>query len=92
MLSCFGCIRLFVTLWTVAHQIALSMGFSRQEYCSGLPCLPPGDLPDPGIKASTLTSPAASSLPLVPPIKTDKTEYIQSIPWKLLPCLKIKVL
>ena len=40
----------FVTLWTIAHQAPLSMGFSRQEYWSGLPCLPPGDLPNPGIK------------------------------------------
>ena len=36
--------------WTVAHQAPLSMGFSRQEYWSGLPCPPPGDLPDPGIE------------------------------------------
>ena len=57
MLSCFGRIRLFVTLWTVAHQIPLSMGFSRQEYCSGLSCLPPGDLPDPGINSTCLMSP-----------------------------------
>ena len=40
-------IRLFVTLWTVARQALLSMGFSRQEYWSGLPFPPPGDLPDP---------------------------------------------
>ena len=40
---------LFVTPWTVAHQASLSMGFPRQEYWSGLPCPPPGDLPDPGI-------------------------------------------
>ena len=46
------------TLWTVACQALLFMEFSRQEYWSGLPCLPPGDLPDPGIKASSLTSPA----------------------------------
>ena len=37
-----------VTPWTIAHQIPLSMGFSRQEYWSGLPCPSPGDLPDPG--------------------------------------------
>ena len=43
------------TLWTIAHQAPLSMGFSRHESCSGLLCLPPGDLPDPGIKS---TSPA----------------------------------
>ena len=39
-------------------QVPLSMGFSRQEYWSGLPCLPPGNLPDPGIKPMSLTSPA----------------------------------
>ena len=37
---------LFVTPWTVGHQAPLSLGFSRQEYWSGLPCMPPGDLPD----------------------------------------------
>ena len=46
------------TLETVAHQAPLSMGFSRQEYWSGLPCCPPEDLPDPGIKLPFLTSPA----------------------------------
>ena len=39
-----------VILWTVAHQAPLSMGFTRQEYWSGLPCPPPGDVPYPGIK------------------------------------------
>ena len=43
-------VRLFATLWTVALQAPLSMGFSRQEYWSGLPFPSPGDLPDPGIK------------------------------------------
>ena len=45
------------TLWTVVHQTPLSMGFSRQEYLSGLPCPFPGDLPDPGIEpvSPTLT-------------------------------------
>ena len=41
---------MFVTPWTVAHQAPLSMGFSRQEYWSGLPFPSPGDLPNPGIK------------------------------------------
>ena len=50
MLSHFSCVPLFVTLWSVAHQTPLSMGFSRQEYWGGLPCSPPGDLPNPGIK------------------------------------------
>ena len=55
----------FVTPWTVAHQAPLSMGFSRQKYWSGLPCPPPGDLPDPGIEPK---SPAlqADSLPCEP--------------------------
>ena len=54
MLSHFSCVRLFAALWTVAHQAPLSMGFSRQEYWSGLPCPPLGDLPDQGIEALTL--------------------------------------
>ena len=56
ILSRFSHIRLFVTLWTVAQQALLSMGFPRQEYCSGLPGPPPGDVPDPGIKFSSLIS------------------------------------
>ena len=43
-------VPLFATPWTVAHQVPLSMGFSRQEYWSGLPFPSPGDLPDPGIE------------------------------------------
>ena len=45
-----SCPNLFVTPWTVAHHAPLSVGFSRQEYWSELPCSPPGDLPHPGIK------------------------------------------
>ena len=44
--------------WTVALQASLSMGFSRQEYWSGLPCTPPGDIPDQGIELTSLRSPA----------------------------------
>ena len=51
-------VQLFVTPWTVAHKTPLSMKFSRQEYLSGLPFPPPGDLPNPGIKL------ASNSLPL----------------------------
>ena len=43
-------VRLFATPWTLAHQAPPSMGFSRQEYWSGLPFSSPGDLPDPGIE------------------------------------------
>ena len=46
------------TLWTVSHQALQSMGFSRQEYSSGLPCPPPGDLPNRGIGSVSLMSPA----------------------------------
>ena len=49
---------LFVTPWTVAHQAPLSMGFSRQEYWSGLPYSYPRDLPDPGTEASSPKSAA----------------------------------
>ena len=66
VLSHFSSIWLFVTLWTVTHQAPLSMGFSRQEYWSGLPCPPPGDLPDPGIELVPPASPVLQmdSLPL----------------------------
>ena len=47
-------VQLFETPWTVAHQATLSMGFSRQEYWSGLPFPTPGDVPDTGIKHSCL--------------------------------------
>ena len=66
MLSCFSHVRLFATLWTIACQASLSIGFSRQEYWSGLPWPPPGDLPDPGIEPASPASPAfqVDSLPL----------------------------
>ena len=57
MLSHFSCVRLFAALWTVTHQALLSIGFFRQECSSGLPCPPPGNLPDPGIKSKSLKSP-----------------------------------
>ena len=50
-------IRLFATLWTVAHQVPLSIGFIRQEYWSGLPFPPPGDLPFSGIEPESPVSP-----------------------------------
>ena len=57
--SCFSHVQLFATLCTVAHKVPLNMGFSRQEYWSGLSCPPPGDLPDPWIEPS---SPVALAL------------------------------
>ena len=86
MLSCFSCVQLLATLWTVAHQAPLSMGFSRQEYWSGLPCPPPGDLPDPGIEYTSLMSPAlaggllAGSLPLASP----QQSYLTGLKFLLL--------
>ena len=58
VLSCFSCVQLFVTVGSVAHQAPLSMGFSKQEYWSGLPHPAPGDLPNTGIKPASLMPPA----------------------------------
>ena len=58
MLSHFSCVQLCEILWTVAHQIPLSMGFPRQEHSSGLPFPAPEDLPDPRIKPPSSASPA----------------------------------
>ena len=51
-------VQLFATLWTIPTRLLYPWGFSRQEYGGELPCPPPGDLPDPGIKFVSLTSPA----------------------------------
>ena len=58
-------VHLFATPWTVAHQAPLSVGFSRQEYWSGLPFPSPGDLPDPGVEPRfpTLQADALTSKP-----------------------------
>ena len=72
-------VRLFVTLWTVAHQAPLPMGFSRQEYWSGLPCPLPGDLPNPQIKSEFPAAPAlhVDSLPTEPPGKPLSWLYVK---------------
>ena len=66
VLTVLRCVQLFVAPWTVACQASLSMGFPREEYWSGLPYPPPGDLPDPGIEPESLAFPKlqADSLPL----------------------------
>ena len=66
VLSCFSHGQLFEILWTVTLQALLSMGFSRQEYWSGLQCLPPEDLPDAGTESVTpaVLSLQTASLPL----------------------------
>ena len=61
-----------VTPWTVAHHVPLSMRISRQEYWSGLPCPPPGDRPNPGIKPRS-SSLQADSVPSEPPEKSKNT-------------------
>ena len=61
-------VLLLVTPWTVAYQASLSMGFSRQEYWSGVPFPSPGDLPDPGIEPRSPTL-QADALPSEPPGK-----------------------
>ena len=65
-------VRLFATLWTVAHQAPLSTVFSRQEYWSGLPFPSPGDLPNPGIepRSPSLQADALTSEPLGKPCRT----------------------
>ena len=55
-------VQLFVISWTIARQAPLSMEFSRQEYWSGLPFPPPGDLPDPGIKPASHMAPALAGV------------------------------
>ena len=85
MLNCFSRVRLFATPWTVARQAPLSMGFSRKEYCSGLPLPSPGDLPNPGVKPG---SPAlqTDTLPSEPPGKPIIEAYIILIMAMLLAC------
>ena len=58
--SVFSCVLLFATPWTVAHQSLLSMGFSRQEFWSGLPFPPPGDLSESEIEPTAPVSPASA--------------------------------
>ena len=84
-------VRLFATPWTVAYQAPPSMGFSRQEYWSGLLFPSPGDFPDPGIEPTT---PAleADALTSEPPEELPKSCSCTEIPthsdWSL-PCLNI---
>ena len=76
MLSHISHVQLFATLWAVAHQAPLSMGFSRQEYWSGLTCPSPGDLPDLGIEPWILhlLPWEAGSLPLGSPKKPNDVQ------------------
>ena len=78
--------------WTVACQAPLSMGFSRQDYWSGLPCPPPEDLPHPGIEPASITSLLdwqEGSLPLAPPGKP--YVFIYCSPFKVITKLDLPV-
>ena len=78
MLSRFSRVQLFVTLWTVACQTALSMGFSQQQYWSRLSRPPLGDLPDLGFELrSKSPALAGSSLPLTPPVIVQLLSHVQ---------------
>ena len=83
------------TSWTAARQAPLSMGFSRQECWSGLPCPPPGDLPDPGVRPVSLMASFTGrqgSLPLVPPgnwywnQEKNKSSFIVLLRIEMLSC------
>ena len=93
LLSHFSRVQLFVTLWTIAHQAPLSMGFSRQEYWSVLPCPPPGDLPDPGMEPvspalagglfTTWASLVAQMVKNLPAIRETWVRFLAGkIPWR----------
>ena len=79
-------VRLFVTPWTIAHQVPLSMEFSKQQYWSGLPFPTPGDRPDPGIEPTTSVSPAlpggffTTEPPGTPLLKHQFSSVTQSCP------------
>ena len=70
-----SCVRLFATPWTVAYQAPPSMGFSRQEYWSGLPFPSPGDFPDPGIEPRFLAL-QADTLPSEPPMQETRIQSL----------------
>ena len=76
ILSRFSHVSIFATPWTVAHQAPLFMGFSRQEYWSGLLCLSSGDLPDPGMELTSLLSPALASRFFTTSFSTDSKSLI----------------
>ena len=80
MLVHFSRVQLFVILWTIAHQSSLSMGFSRHEYWSGLPCPPSGDLPNPGMKPASLTSPALTGRFFTISTSLEAPQYIYASP------------
>ena len=84
MLSLISHVRLCVTPWTIVCKAPLSMGFSRQEYWSGLPCPPPGDLPDTGIEPGS-SALQADYLPCEPSGKLFRQQMWESNPGRFSP-------
>ena len=84
------CVQLFATPWTIAHQAPLSMGYSRQEYWSGLPFPPPRDLPGPRTEPSSPVSPAlagrffTTEQPGKPHLSLDKAQIVTPNMWSLV--------
>ena len=70
-----SCVRFFAILWTVGHQVPLSMGYFRQEYWSGLPCSPQEVIPDPGIEPVSRVSCIAGEFTTEPPGKPVNRSY-----------------
>ena len=83
-------VRLLATLWTVACHAPPSLEFSRQEYWSGLPFTPPGDLPDPGIELVSPASPALAGrfFTLEPPGKPPGEPLNENIICESITCRK----
>ena len=79
-------VQLFGTLWTIVGPAPLSMKFPRQEYWSGLPCHPSGDLPNPGTEPASLTFPA-----LAGGFFTSREGHLGS-PFKAHACVHAKLL
>ena len=80
VLSNFSCVPLFVTPWTVARQAPLSVGLSRQESWCGLPFPSPGKLPDPGIKPTSLLSPALIGMFFTPSATREAHYFVVTLP------------
>ena len=85
MLSHFSRVWLFATLWTVAHQASLFMGFSRQEYWSGLPCPPSEDHPNLGIRltCACVSCIAGWLFPTEPPGKPGMSTHSNILAWRI---------
>ena len=78
-----------MTPWAIACQAPLSLGFSRQEHWNGLPCPPPGDLPDPGIEPASLISPAlAGGFFTIMPFGSSCLKSVRNLPLAFLVCIE----